>query len=333
MLTHWRVAALTLALTACSSQPALQPIGQPPAPVVVPSADVGPPQPDRGASWLSAKAGDSGPLLYVTDLYNFDVDIYSVGSLKLVGKLTGFVEPEGECSDAHGDVWVAVTGDEVIEEFKPGVKTPIATLHDPLGYPASCAVDATTGNLAVANVFGNSGSGGILVYKNARGTPAFYANPNQFYYYFDGYDAHGNLYASGTTSKSTYLLSALGLGKKAMVSLSIRGASLHFPGTVLWNGSTLVLGDQQCDGGTSSCLYEGSLSGTTVSVSKKIPLTGSCDVAQLVLQGKQLFGGDYEYCTRVKSSRVSRWAYPAGGQPLQSVSGNYDPVGAAVTSN
>jgi DNA-binding beta-propeller fold protein YncE len=333
MMSQIRVAALMLALTACSSQATLQPIGQPPARFAVPSAAFARPRPDRGASWLSTKAATSGSLLYVSDFYNFDVYIYRVAPFKLVGKLTGFFEPEGECSDARGNVWVAVTGDETIEEFKPGVKTPIATLHDPLGYPASCAVDAATGNLAVTNIFGTTGSGGILVYKNARGTPAFYANPDQFYYYFDGYDAHGNLYASGLTSKSVYVLSALRLGKKTMATLSIRGATLHFPGTVLWNGSTLVLGDQQCDGGTSSCLYDASVSGTTVSLTKKIPLAGSCDVAQVALQGKQLLGGDYEYCTHVKSSRVSRWAYPAGGQPIQSITGNYDPIGAAVTSD
>jgi len=332
MMAHLRVAMLTLALTACSSETALQPTGQAPVRFVVPSAVLAPPQPDRGASWLSPKAANSGPLLYITDFYNFDVYVYSVPSLKRVGKLTGFFEPEGECSDAQGNVWIAVTGDDLMEEFKPGDKTPIATLDDPLGYPVSCAVDTATGNLAVANIFGYSGAGGILVYTHARGTPAFYANPNQFYYYFDGYDAHGNLYASGMTSKNAYALSVLRLGKKTMASLSVRDGKLYFPGTVLWNGSTLVLGDQQCGGGTSSCLYEASVSATTVSVTKKIPLAGSCDVAQVALQSKELFGGDYEYCTRVKSSRINRWAFPAGGKPLQSITGIYDPVGAAITS-
>jgi hypothetical protein len=333
MMAHLRVATLALALTACSSQPALQPPGQAPVRFVVPSAALASPQPDRGASWLSVKAATSGPFLYITDFYNFDVYIYSVPSLKLAGKLTGFFEPEGECSDAHGDVWIAVTGDERMEEFKPGAKTPIAKLVDPFGYPASCAVDAATGDLAVANIFGFSGSGSILIYKNARGAPAFYANPNQYYYYFDGYDAHGDLYASGMTSKNVYRLSELRLGTKTMVSLSIRGGTLHFPGTVLWNGSALVVGDQECSGGTSSCLYEASVSGTTLSLTKKIPLTDSCDVAQVALQSKELFGGNYEYCTQVKSSTIDRWAYPAGGKPLQSVTGIYDPIGAAITSN
>jgi hypothetical protein len=332
MMAHLRAAALTLALTACSSQPALQLTGQAPVRSVVPWALLVSPRPDRGVSWLAAKAASSGPLLYVTDLYNFDVDVYSVPSLKQVGKLTGFFEPEGECSDAHGDVWITVTGDEQIEEFKAGGKTPIATLDDPLGYPVGCAVDAATGNLAVANIFGNSGSGGILIYAHARGTPAYYANPNQSYYYFDGYDAHGDLYASGMTSKNVYALSVLPVGKKTMASLSIRGGKLYFPGTVLLSGSTLVLGDQECDGGTSSCLYEASVSGTIASLTKKIPLTGSCDVAQVALQSKALFGGDYEYCTHVKSSSIDRWAYPAGGKPLQSVTGVYDPIGAAITS-
>lgn len=329
---HLRVAVLTLALTACAPQAAPQAAGQSPVRIAVPSASLVSPRPDRGESWLSVRAASAGPLLYISDFYNFDVYVYSVPSLKRVGKLTGFFEPEGECSDAHGDVWIAITGDELMEEFKPGDKTPIKTLSDPLGYPVGCAVDAATGNLAVANIFGASGPGGILVYKNAGGTPAFYANPNQFYYYFDAYDAKGNLYASGMTSKDAYSLSSLRVGKKSMSSLSVHGGTLYFPGTVLWNGSSLVLGDQQCGGGTSSCLYEASVSGTTVSITKKIPLTGSCDVIQVALQNSQLFGGNYEYCTHVKNSSVDRWAYPAGGKPLQSVTGVYYPIGAAITS-
>jgi hypothetical protein len=332
MTVYLRVATLTLALTACTTQATPQLGDQGPARPTTPQAGLASPRPDLGASWLSVHAAKKGPLLYISDFYNFDVYIYSVPSLKMVGKLTGFFEPEGECSDAHGNVWIADTGYQQMLEFKPGDKTAIGKLVDPLGYPVACAIDAVTGNLAVANIFGVSGSGGILIYKNATGTPTFYANPNQFYYYFDGYDAKGNLYASGMTSKKVYTLSSLRLGKKTMSSLSIHGGTLYFPGTVLWTGSTLVLGDQQCSGGSSSCLYQASVSGTTVSLTKRIPLTGSCDVAQVALQSKQLFGGNYEYCTHVKSSTVNRWAYPKGGKPLQSVTGDYDPIGAAISN-
>jgi hypothetical protein len=330
MTAALRIAILSLALTACTTQATPQLADRAPAQPAISQAVLTSSRPDRGASWLSAEAAKPGPLLYISDFYNFDVYIYSIPSLKLVGKLTGFFEPEGECSDAHGNVWIANTGSQQMLEFKPGDKTAIAMLADPLGYPVGCAIDAVTGNLAVANIFGVSGSGGILIYKHAAGTPTFYANPDQFYYYFDGYDAKGNLYASGMTSKKVYNLSSLRLGKKTMSSLSVHGGTLYFPGTVLWTGSTLVLGDQQCSGGTSSCLYEASVSGTTVSLANKIPLTGSCDVAQVALQDKQLLGGDYEYCTHVKSSNVNRWAFPRGGKPLASVTGDYDPIGAAI---
>jgi hypothetical protein len=332
MKAHPCVATLALALTACTTQASLQLAGQAPPRPATSQAALASPRPDRAASWLSTQAAKRGPLLYISDFYNFDVYVYSVPSLKPVGKLTGFLEPEGECSDAHGNVWIANTGNQQMLEFKPGGKSAIDTLADPLGYPVGCAIDAVTGNLAVANIFGVSGAGGILVYKHASGTPDLYANPNQFYYYFDGYDAKGNLYASGMTSKNVYALSALRLGEKTMASLSIRGGKLYFPGTVLWNGPALVLGDQQCSGGTSSCLYEASVSGTTVSVTKKIPLADSCDVAQVALHGKQLFGGDYESCTHVKSSSIDRWTYPAGGKPTESVTGVYDPIGAAISN-
>lgn len=270
------------------------------------------------------------PLLYVSDFGNFDVYVYAVPTLKLVGKLTGFFEPEGVCSDAAGHVWIANTGTQQMLEFGPGNKKPIATLTDDLGYPVSCAVDAASGDLAVANLFGASGSGGILVYRHAAGTPIPYANPDQFFYYFDAYDDKGTLYVSGMTSKNVYSLSSLQRGKKTMSSITIKGGTLSYPGTVSWSGSSLVLGDQECRDTKTSCLYEAAVSGSIASITKSIPLTGSCDVAQVALQKTQMFGGNDDYCTHGKSS-LNRWAFPAGGKSLDSVTGVHDPIGAAIS--
>jgi DNA-binding beta-propeller fold protein YncE len=323
--------ALALFLAGCAAQPVVQPVSQARPGVAVTAARPPASRPDRGASWVARSAASSGPLLFVSDFGDFDVDVYSVSSLKLVERITGFFEPQGECADARGDVWIANTGTQQMLKFKPGDKRPIATLDDSIGYPAGCAVDPKTGNLAVTNVFGASGPGGILVYRHGSGTPAAYSNPHQYYYYFAGYDAGGNLYTSGMTFKSAYILSTLQRGKKTMSSIAISGGTLYFPGTVLWNGSSLVLGDQQCGDANTSCLYEASVSGTTASITATIPLTNSCDVAQVVVQSDAIYGGNYQFCAHGKSS-IDQWAFPSGGEPVQSVTGVTEPIGSAIAA-
>ncbi|HEY4433559.1 MAG TPA: hypothetical protein VGM99_04070 [Candidatus Cybelea sp.] len=285
-------------------------------------------QPDRGSSWEDA-AASSGPLLYLSDFRNYDVYIYTVPALKMVGKITGFFEPQGECSDNNGNVWITNTGAQQILEFRPGSNRPVAMLDDSTGYPVGCAVDLRNGDLAVTNLFDLYGPGGVLVFKNARGTPRPYLNLNQFYYYFAGYDAHGNLYTDGLTKDNAFTLSLLPSGASKMSTITVRGATLHFPGTIVRSGSSLVIGDQECGGKKTSCLYEAAISGRTAAVMKTIDLRGSCDVAQTALANGRLFGGNY--CPQ-GTSGADRWAFPAGGKPQASVPGAHDPIGAAIVT-
>ncbi len=88
--------------------------------------------------------------------------------------MTGFRDSAGECSDANGNVWVAnPAARQMIELSHAG--SVLKKIKDDDGYPASCAVNASTGDLAVTNLYGLmvSGSmGGIDVYAGARGKPA-----------------------------------------------------------------------------------------------------------------------------------------------------------------
>ena len=61
------------------------------------------------------------------------------------------------------------------------------------------------------------------------------------FYYFAAYDSSGNLYVSGMTKANAYSLSALLHGAKTMVPVSVAGGTLHFPGSVFFNGQTLVV--------------------------------------------------------------------------------------------
>ena len=59
-------------------------------------------------------------------------------------------------------------------EYPHGGKTAITTLSDPQT-PAACAVDPTTGNLAVANSDGNGPYyGELAIYGDGQGQPTLY---------------------------------------------------------------------------------------------------------------------------------------------------------------
>ncbi len=286
---------------------------------------------DRSASWMASDAAAAKSLLYVSDAGTFDVYVYTFPELKPAGKLTGFVEPQGECSDRGGNVWITNTVSQVILEFAHGGKHAIRTLNDPTGYPGGCAVDASTGDLAVTNVFDSSGGGEVLIYHGGHGTPTAYFNPVVTYYYFDGYDAAGNLYVSGSTGGGAYVLSLLAHGKHAMESLSVHGATIHFPGSVQWIGTGLVLGDQECDGKKGACFYEASVRGTLAKITRKTALSGSCDVAQAWIQNGRLAAGDYDDCRRDRSGAYL-WRFPGGGAAIRTATGLMRPIGATISN-
>jgi hypothetical protein len=68
--------------------------------------------PGHGGSWMlpNAKKKD---LLYISDSFPYgsnDVFVYSYPKGKLVGKLTGFNEPSGNCVDKAGNVFITNFG-------------------------------------------------------------------------------------------------------------------------------------------------------------------------------------------------------------------------------
>lgn len=286
--------------------------------------------PER-TSWMARDAAAAKSLLYVSDAGASDVYIYTFPDLKPAGKLTGFVQPQGMCADKSGNVWVTSTVLQQILEFAHGGKHAIRTLNDPTGYPAGCAVDASSGDLAVTNFFDSSGAGEVLIYRGGRGTPTPYFNPAVTYYYFDGYDAAGNLYVSGAMRGGAYVLLLLGRGKNAMERMSVSGGTIHFPGSVQWIRTGLVLGDQRCDGKKGACFYEASVRGTLAKITRKTALTGSCDVAQAWIQNGLLAAADYDDCGRGRSGAYV-WNYPGGGAAIRSVTGLMRPIGATISN-
>lgn len=298
-----------------------------------------PRHPDRRKSWISpelAKAKAS-TTLFVSDSGTADVYIYSLPALKVVATITGFDQPQGECSDNKGNVWVTDTNAQTIYELsRHGYLE--KELSDSLGWPAACAFDPSTGNLAVMNLFGASGAdGAVLIYSKAKGIPASYTNPNQAFYNFGAYH-EGNLFFDGRDANGNFMLSELAKGAKSATTITLQGGTIYFPGMVQWNttANDLIVGDQACGNLYAGCLYGVTVAKSTGTVKSTTVLQNAsggplCDLVQAVEFNGQVAGSDNNYCGSLPSTTYL-WAYPAGGSAT-----NYNnatdatPVGAAIS--
>jgi hypothetical protein len=184
------------------------------------------------------------PLIYTSASY---VYIYTYSGDK-VGELMGFSSPAGLCSDSNGDVYVTDAGTDLIYEYARGGTKPIDVLDDSGQVPSSCAVDPTTGDIAVANLglppFGGK-SGNLLVYPpGSSQTPVAYTSPNIISYAFCDYDAAGNLYVDGVSQKHGLALAELPKGG-SFIGVQLAGVIHrgHRAGGLQWDGQDVAIAD------------------------------------------------------------------------------------------
>jgi len=293
--------------------------------------------PDHHKSWVSPDAAKAPRLYFASDSGDNDVYIFTMPGMALKGTLTGWSEPQGECSDQSGNIWVTNTGTSQIVKLSRTGST-LATLSDPYGYPVGCAVNPTNGDLAVTDIFDFSEAGGIILYASGSGSGTRISNPGQYEYYFDGYDSNGNLYTDGWSYPSfTFTISVLPSGSSTLQTASISGGAPTFPGMVQWyrNGNYLAVGDQECGGTSASCVDWYSVSGTNLTYTGVTDLSSYqggavTDMVQGVIAAnnqKYLAGGDAGGAT------VNRWMWDAGGSPTNyNNSTVVEPIGAAIST-
>jgi hypothetical protein len=283
-------------------------------------------------SWMTPGAA-KGDLAYVSNALTKDVYVYSWPHLKLEGTLTGFGSPGGECVDKDGNVWIADQGAQTMVKYPHGGTAPSATLPDSSGVPDGCAVDPTTGNLAVTNLFDVTPSGGqtqgaVLVYPNGSGSPTSYQDAGMYFYDFCGYDPHGNLFLDGINSVSSdeFTFAELQKGNTRFTPIKLN-QYINYPGGVQWHGKHVAVSDQLSTPGT---IYEFSISGSNGTLVGKTPLTDGDDIAQFFIDGKLVVGGSYY--TTGSTSNVATWHFPAGGAPVTNVPGPSRALFGAVVS-
>jgi hypothetical protein len=311
------IAAAEMLAGCGGSQP---PIG---APGVIPQSRAVATHANRGGSWMLPDA-KSKDLLYVGDIY--DVTVYSYPQGKLEGRLNGFYEIGGECVDAKGDVFVVNTLGGKIVEYAHGGKKPIQTLQATGYEPADCAIDPTTGNLAVT-IFGGASSGELAIYQDAKGTPTLYTDPDFLNYGYCGYDDNGNLFIDGGNEDHVVVFAELAKGASSFLNLTL-DQSFNDTGAIQWDGKYLDVGDQN-----TSNIYRFSISGSQGTEVGVTQLGGDAHwIHKFFILDHKVIAPNFYFIGSRFESNVLIFNYPAGGSPLKTISKGVKASETAVVS-
>ncbi|MGB8909563.1 MAG: hypothetical protein WCC84_12540 [Candidatus Cybelea sp.] len=211
----------------------------------------------------------------------------------------------GSCSDASGNVWVVVFHGRRHDayEYAPGRPNPIAKIYIPHTgrITTGCAVDPTTGDLAVLTGFyEGSAPSHIDVWAGAHeGKPVSY--PITFSPIACAYDASGNLFVDGYVG-STVFFELVELPKDSNSIKNIKTGLYDFPGGVQWDGEYLAVF-------SGPVLYRMSVSGSAAHiVSRYRPRKVYPGTPLAIADGSMVAeSGGY-------GDDVSLWQYPGGGK-------------------
>jgi hypothetical protein len=287
---------------------------------------------NHGKWWMKPEAKNDG-LLYVSlteaDSNGDDIHVFSYPKGDLVGAFSlPKYEPMGLCSDDKGNVFVTTfanvnyTSNSYVYEYAHAGTQPIATLSDP-GFGNDCAIDSTTGNLAVTNALGSLGSfdhGSVAIFKNASGTATPYYDPDIYWYLWCVYDTKGNLYVDGYNEGGAYPLAVLPDGSAAFENLTLNDEQVE-PESLQWDSGDLIIaaGGLKKRQGTET-LYKvqfsgsvGTIVGSTAIATHTKSRKRDWNEGQFVLDGRTLIGPGFN------DRDVHVWRFPSGGFPIRSL--------------
>jgi hypothetical protein len=176
----------------------------------------------------------SEDLLYVTNYSEVSVLTYPEG--RRVGVLKGFFSAAGECVDHDGNVFVGNEEPVGVYEYAHGSSKRIGRFLTKHAGAIGCAVDPTTGNLAVT---GSSSS--VNIFEPGRKQPLLITDPKMFSNVFCTYDHKGDLFVGGTSNASGGLrLAELRVGTRKFVGINI-GSTIDPTQNIQWVGNDLSM--------------------------------------------------------------------------------------------
>lgn len=270
-------------------------------------------------SWMTRSAS-SQDLLYVANVD--DVTVYSYPQGKLVGTLSDFNRPYGACADAKGNVYISDSTRETIYEYAHGGTKAIKTLKDPQYSPQGCAIDPTTGNLALANYeTAWDYPGNFSIYRKAKRSARPYIVEDFYYYYFTGFDDKGDAFVDGQFGQYGEGISFAELAKKSnTLTQIILPPGPGSPGGIEWDGKYVAIGDLY-----AGKIYQFSIANDEATLEGTTTLTGASQVGQFAVEGSAVVvpTGD----------SVQFFAYPAGGSATQTITDGIDYPSAVAISH
>ena len=236
------VCATVILLTACSGrglQPALPGNStQPPSDFRTQTA-YAPTMKANGTNTMTMFVTDAGGESAIGAVYAFD---YPSGTVlgALPSPPEGWNEVQGSCVDKSGNAYFANTNMSTIDEYSHGGKF-IQALSDPGQFPASCAYDPSTGNLAVANILSTSfGPGSVSIYSNGVLQNTYFPSNMYNVYYLAYADRSGTLYLDGQTRHATFKYDKLSKGSSTFTVIKL-DRSIAVPQQVLWDGKYIAI--------------------------------------------------------------------------------------------
>jgi hypothetical protein len=229
------------------------------------------------------------------------------------------------CSDTAGNIWLIAyrSGPKAYyaEKYPHGATKPIAEIRIPKYYGSGCAVDPSSGDLAIMDPAGGKqeGSGSIVVWANARsGKPAVYDVP--FNPENGAYDNDGNLFFDGcdcSNSDPWLIFGELAKGRHAVAALRL-DKKTALPGGVQWDGRYVAVqtgGYQPYLKGRPRIYRFEASSGLGHVVGTVIPknpaLSGTAFFA--------VYGSSVVSTTGAQRGEIDIWPYPGGGVHTRTV--------------
>jgi hypothetical protein len=272
------------------------------------------PSPTGAAISVIRPAAKSETLLYISSTKKASVYIYRYPKGKSIGTIIGFYAPVGLCSDGNGNVWVTDTDRYkaigYLDEYAHGGKYPIRTLENPSNSPQACAVDPTTGNLAVADSQDN-----IAIYPNAQAPPTYYSTTGVVHKPSTiTYDNAGNLYVAGAPGQPAWL--PRDTTRVVKIKLKPRPSDR---GALTWDGQYLTVLHRV---GSYDEVWRYELLGS--SAQRIGVISVDCCMGDYAIHGSILVA------TLPVLNESSVTKYPAGGKAFLGIA-SVDPIGVAIS--
>lgn len=274
------------------------------------------------------------------------VSIYDYPSLNLDTSFTLNYNNYSSCSDSQGNVYLAgnYKFKAIISKYSYGGTSPSATLSTVKGFPASCSVDSTMGNVAMAvDPTYYKGFYYVVVYPNFTGRGTEYKYPTITHALSLSYDDSGDLFLLGSSHcrvNCKFSLAELPKGGSAFEPISGMGGASDL-GEVQWDGTYLAVG--ACpksiprDGCTTSFKVDRlSISGSSAQQAGSIKYDNLLPRSTVFKYPDTWIQPNLGILVAAKPSSggFSIWEYPGGGHVSEQISsGSFGSLTVAVPSS